>query len=226
MLFQGFKDCRELYKWGITKSSVVDISWNNGSSFHAYCDMETDGGGWLVFQRRIDLTSFYHNWTDYTNGFGDKGGSFWLGLEALHWITSNLTENVVLRIDLTDDTGSTGYAKYQNFAVGDAKENYILSYGSYSAGDIGDGLARSQNMPFSTPDKDHDSHAENCAINFRGAWWHNSCFYGNLNNDHPQGTVNVSTPEAEGAARMSWFTWKNKWGTIIQSKMMLKVVDH
>ena len=226
MLLQGFKDCRELYKWGINESGVVDISWNNGSSFQAYCDMETDGGGWLVFQRRIDLTSFYRNWTDYTRGFGDKGGSFWLGLEALHWMTSNLAENVVLRIDLTDDTGSKGYAKYRKFVVGNASEKYKLSYGSYHGGNIGDGLIRSQNTAFSTPDKDSDSVAENCARMFRGAWWHNDCFDANLNNEHPQGTVNVSTPEAEGASRMSWFMWKKKWGTIIESKMMLKVVDN
>ena len=45
---------------------------------NARCDMTSDGGKWMVIQRRINgSVDFYLNWTDYVNGFGDLEGEFW-----------------------------------------------------------------------------------------------------------------------------------------------------
>ena len=47
-----------------------------------YCDMQTEGGGWMVFQVRDDVEpreNFMRNWEDYKVGFGDFDREFWLG---------------------------------------------------------------------------------------------------------------------------------------------------
>lgn len=54
--------------------------------------MKTDGGGWTVFQRRIDNSEdFSRSWDDYKNGFGKVGArsNLWLGNENLHRLTAN-----------------------------------------------------------------------------------------------------------------------------------------
>ena len=63
---------------------------DNYSKMNARCDMETDGGGWIVIQRRITngTANFYRNWEDYENGFGDLNGEFWIGLRNMHELTT------------------------------------------------------------------------------------------------------------------------------------------
>uniref|UniRef100_A0A6P7GP27 Microfibril-associated glycoprotein 4-like n=1 Tax=Diabrotica virgifera virgifera TaxID=50390 RepID=A0A6P7GP27_DIAVI len=61
-----------------------------GKSIQVLCDMETEGGGWTVLQKRFDGSEeFYRDWRDYKFGFGTLQGEFWLGLEHFNMITGN-----------------------------------------------------------------------------------------------------------------------------------------
>ncbi|RUS68811.1 hypothetical protein EGW08_023426, partial [Elysia chlorotica] len=54
------------------------------------CDTETDGGGWIIFQRRvIGDWSFYRGWDAYVKGFGALSSDHWLGLDHVHRLTSH-----------------------------------------------------------------------------------------------------------------------------------------
>ncbi|TMS18053.1 Tenascin, partial [Larimichthys crocea] len=123
-------DCSQELLNGIKASGEVEIfpQGKLGKPVMVYCDMETDGGGWTVFQRRKDgSVNFFRGWKDYTKGFGDLSGEFWLGLDSLHNLTTMTRMN--LRVDLRDKDESV-YAEYSTFEV--AKRNYRLTVGGYS----------------------------------------------------------------------------------------------
>ena len=57
--------------------------------FEVYCYHNTDGGGWTMFQHRLDrLVDFYWEWDDSKKGFGLLNRDFWLGLDKIHRLTS------------------------------------------------------------------------------------------------------------------------------------------
>lgn len=160
--------------------------------------METDGGGWTVFQRRKDgSVNFYRRWTDYQNGFGDLEGEFWLGLDKIHLLTAS---NATLRVDLRNSSNAKAYAQYSVFEVGNESTNYTLTVGGYQ-GTAGDSLNYHNSMMFTTRDRDNDNHSGlQCADFRRGAWWYNACSYSNLNGLYLAGQDNYRGVE--------WRTWK------------------
>ena len=69
---------------GATKSGVYLIHPPNIAQgpWKVYCDLQTEGGGWMVFQVRDDVLpkeNFMRSWEDYKVGFGDFDREFWLG---------------------------------------------------------------------------------------------------------------------------------------------------
>nr|XP_029732726.1 fibroleukin-like isoform X2 [Aedes albopictus] len=155
---------------------------SNKQSFVGFCEQEKFGGGWLVIQHRFDgSVDFYRNWTDYKNGFGEIGGEFWIGLERLHKLTKD--KNVTLMVEIEDFDGNYGYARYDEFEIGDEDAKYVLKRISGYSGTIGDSMmSTDKGCMFTTRDSDNDRYSSrNCAEISNGAWWYNFCSRTNPN---------------------------------------------
>ena len=178
--------------------------------------MHNDGGGWTVFQRRMNGTQdFYLNWTDYVRGFGDVKGEFWLGLHKIHRLTASSTR---LRVDLADFDDNVRYAKYNTFRVGDSDSKFRLTVSGYS-GTAGDSLTYHNNQKFSTKDQDNDVWSAHCAQSYNtGAWWYKTCHNSNLNGVYYNG---LNSPSSKGVI---WTHWKGNSYSLKVTEMKVRCV--
>ena len=173
--------------------------------------METDGGGWTVFQRRQDgSVDFSRNWIEYENEFGNLTGEFWLGLGKINRLTKE--QSNTLRVDLGDFDGNTRYAQYTTFSVGDSTTEYTLTVEGYS-GTAGDSLVYHNGMKFTTRDNDNDNSGGNCAQALHGAWWFNNCFFSHLNGPYHHNPV-VSLNNG-----IIWYHWKGRYYSLKFTEM-------
>ena len=211
-------DCKDAYQNGHTASSgVYTINPDNQAEFKVYCDMDTDGGGWTVIQHRFDgSVSFDRNWTECESGFGNKlkAGEYWLGLSYIHRLTTSASQD--LRVDLEDFEGGSAYARYTTFTVANATDDYRLLVSGYS-GTAGDAMVYNSGQKFTTKDRDNDRFSGNCAIYYKGPWWHNICSAANLNSKYYSSQHDVAFPGG-----ITWYQWKNSWYSMKMASMKLR----
>ncbi|KAK3787345.1 hypothetical protein RRG08_065346 [Elysia crispata] len=158
---------------------VIQLSGKSGLGVPYLCDSATDGGGWIIIQRRSSGTlNFYRKWQEYKDGFGNLTSDFWLGNKYIHDLTSR--GKYELRVDLKYKD-KTAFAHYSSFFIEDESKKYRLGLSGYD-GTAGDDLKYHNGKSFSTYDSDNDSSiSRNCAQVYSGAWWYNNCYNSNLN---------------------------------------------
>ncbi|XP_070683889.1 ficolin-2-like [Pempheris klunzingeri] len=164
--------------------------------------MDTDGGRWTVFQRRIDGTeNFFRPWKHYKTGFGNVAGEYWLGLHNI-FLLSMRKENE-LRVDMEDWDGEKASAQYSSFSIGSESSGYQLHLGSFTGGGAEDSLSNHNNMKFTTFDKDQDAWDTNCAQSYLGGFWYNECHMANPNGMYaPNGAIAFEN------VHVIWYHWK------------------
>ncbi|XP_023253570.1 tenascin-like isoform X3 [Seriola lalandi dorsalis] len=212
VLYRHPRDCSQALLNGDTSPGLYTIYLGGDESqpIQVYCDMSTDGGGWIVFLRRQSgRLEFFRNWKNYTAGFGDMNDEFWLGLSNLHKITAG--GQYELRVDLRDK-GETAYAQYDKFSVSEPRTRYKVHVGGYS-GTAGDSMTYHHGRPFSTYDHDNDIAVTNCALSYKGAFWYKNCHRVNLmgrygDNSHSKG--------------VNWFHWKGHEHSIEFAEMKIR----
>uniref|UniRef100_A0A140T8Y3 Tenascin XB n=1 Tax=Homo sapiens TaxID=9606 RepID=A0A140T8Y3_HUMAN len=206
------RDCGEEMQngAGASRTSTIFLNGNRERPLNVFCDMETDGGGWLVFQRRMDgQTDFWRDWEDYAHGFGNISGEFWLGNEALHSLTQ--AGDYSMRVDLRAGDEAV-FAQYDSFHVDSAAEYYRLHLEGYH-GTAGDSMSYHSGSVFSARDRDPNSLLISCAVSYRGAWWYRNCHYANLNG------LYGSTVDHQG---VSWYHWKGFEFSVPFTEMKLR----
>ncbi|CAL4219637.1 unnamed protein product, partial [Meganyctiphanes norvegica] len=210
------RNCHDLKKQGKKTGAHMITPCNDDITkvVKVYCDMDTDGGGWTVIQRRdnyLKQQGFYYNWYYYALGFGSVMKDFWLGNDNIHCLTEQHHNEI--RFDLGDWSGNTAYAKYDFFHVDDRVNRYKMTVRNYT-GNAGNSFEYNSNRAFSTYDGDSDSSSSNCASSsYRySGWWHGSCTNVNLN-----GLYNGTSYKMP-----YWYHWKNSHVALKKTEMKLR----
>ena len=228
-------DCGSLHKAASRKNGIysIQIDGLRPSMIKVYCDMETDNKGWTVIQRRMDNTDFDRLWDDYKRGFGNMSGSFWLGLENIHTLTSR--NQSILRVEVVHEKNSSRilFAEYSFFYVGNEASNYILNVGGFQRkSTLPDALTSNtwggrlnHNMQlFSTKDRENDPEPiSNCAEVYKGGWWFNECYFAHLNGLFYDPSIDIDCSDWKRSGR--YVTWEGLgecFGGILHIEMKIR----
>ncbi|KAM4589029.1 angiopoietin-1 [Odontesthes bonariensis] len=218
---QMWKDCADAFKAGHSVSGLYHIYIGNRTEpVQVYCDMETNGGGWTVFQRRFNgSVDFQRSWREYKMGFGDVLGEHWLGNEVLYLLTSQ--GQYSLRVELRDWEANSAHYQYDRFTMTSEKQQYRLYLRGYSGTTGKQSSLTTHGAGFSTRDQDNDScdHCK-CALMLTGGWWFDACGFSNLNGIYY--TVGHNIRKLNG---IKWHHFKGPSYSLSTTSMMVRPYD-
>ena len=190
------------------------INPGNEGAFPVYCDQTTDGGGWTVFQRRIDgAVDFYRTWDEYANGFGDLLREHWLGNENLLRITNAFPSD--LRVDLERFSGETSHITMHDFKlIIGSEDEYKFYHSGTDGGPAGNAMLQVRSKPFSTNDK---GSVMSVAQERHSGWWYSNdgLLESNLNGKY------YSTAQ-QATDGVFWYSWTGDNESLKATKMMMR----
>ena len=162
----------------------LQILSKRSTNYFAYCDLQTNGGGWMVIMRRgfryyrkkktrptsgpLPREYSARGYRAYELGFGVLNRDFWAGLHPVHYFT-NTKEGVELRIEVKRDEMAF-FAHYNNFSLGDWTTGYTFHIDGYrNESTLPNSLAHNNGFPFFHW-SNFSSEVEHCNYLF-GSWW-------------------------------------------------------
>ncbi|RUS68849.1 hypothetical protein EGW08_023390 [Elysia chlorotica] len=133
------------------------------------CDTVTDGGGWIVIQRRsTGEVDFNRDWASYKAGFGSLENDFWLGNEYIQKISCCGYYEIRVEFEFNNRSEFTAY---NLFSIDNETLNYTLHIGQPYVGNAGYSLWGSNMAHFSTYDRVNFPVSGEFAQLHRGGWW-------------------------------------------------------
>uniref|UniRef100_UPI003AAB58FC angiopoietin-2a isoform X4 n=1 Tax=Centroberyx gerrardi TaxID=166262 RepID=UPI003AAB58FC len=215
-----YVDCAAVFKSGNTESGVYALTLPNTTlEVKAFCDMETEGGGWTILQKRFDgRVDFHRTWKEYKMGFGEASDEHWLGNEFVSRLTNQ--QPYKLRIQLSDWEENSGFSQYEQFSLDSESQNYRIHLKGYS-GTAGKISSLGQpGSDFSTKDADNDKCVCKCSQLTTGGWWFDACGPSNLNGMYYQQGQNANRFNG-----IKWYYWKGSGYSLKSTTMMIRPAD-
>ena len=178
------KDCYDLKCYKVSKAKdgphtiYPDTPDLTNFSLQVSCDQETDGGGWIMYMRRLNGTvDFTRNWDDYKRGFGENGDNMtelWLGNENVYQVLQSYgTTECELRIEMDAWDETERWLVASNFRMNNETSKYTLNWddviGPYP--EIYSNWNYHKLLEFRTNDSENP-HCVGSVDQYTGGWWY------------------------------------------------------